>query len=389
MNNSKDDYLNLIRALSGQANILTIPRLYIEMLGGEHIAALLLSQCIYWSDRTKRADGFFYKSDSEWKEELCISRFQLKRALNVLGGLIETKLKKANGAPTTHYRVNGERLTAAIKEYFEIGYIRNLQMEETNKTDIKETRKSVLRETNKSLTLNYAKTTTLNQSAAAEKNAAGAQPAYFVFDEIAPFTQEDFEKIAEHFAGRKFDFDTITMESYHKLAKPAARFLDEKAKEQLGLAGRLSTFLAMRQGEKTNAKRSDFEKELVDILNRYPPDVVDVIKAFSNLWRTLPPTGKAKSYWIQSAQEIIKDCGAQAAKGYLSAIYTEWNKAVNKGDTALYISDIGSVVKMCRAKHLAKLAEGKTVIDEKPNAAEYEKDLALRKEKAAKALKKE
>lgn len=37
-------------------------------------SALFLSQCVYWSTRTKDPDGWFYKSQAEWEEETGLTR---------------------------------------------------------------------------------------------------------------------------------------------------------------------------------------------------------------------------------------------------------------------------------------------------------------------------
>lgn len=96
----------LIESFAGQANILTIPRLFIDWTG-DHISALLLSQIIYWSSRTKDEEGWFYKSAKDWEAELGISDYQLARASKKLTEAgISTKLKKIQGAPTLHYRID-------------------------------------------------------------------------------------------------------------------------------------------------------------------------------------------------------------------------------------------------------------------------------------------
>lgn len=95
----------LITRLTGQANILTIPRLFIDWTG-DHITALFLSQVIYWSSRTDDPEGWFYKSAKEWEEELSISDYQLARGTKKLAEAgLETKLRKIMGAPTQHYRI--------------------------------------------------------------------------------------------------------------------------------------------------------------------------------------------------------------------------------------------------------------------------------------------
>lgn len=57
---NKDHILNLIKSVSGQANIIAFPRLFVDITGDPSLA-MMLSQLIYWSDRATRADGMFYK----------------------------------------------------------------------------------------------------------------------------------------------------------------------------------------------------------------------------------------------------------------------------------------------------------------------------------------
>ncbi|AYU54654.1 DnaD domain protein [Staphylococcus debuckii] len=126
---------SVIKSFSGRENIIPIPVVYIELLGDYHIAAFL-NQLIYWSDKTKRKDGYFYKSYKEWKEELFLSRYQIDKSIDKLKeiGLIKTSLKKANGAPTLHYKVDMDRLTEWICEKLTNGNAKNSQME-LSKTD--------------------------------------------------------------------------------------------------------------------------------------------------------------------------------------------------------------------------------------------------------------
>lgn len=69
-------------------------------------AALYFQQLHYWSDKGGRTDGFIYKTKEEIEEETTLSRYQQDtcRKLLIERGFIETKLIKANGAPTLHYK---------------------------------------------------------------------------------------------------------------------------------------------------------------------------------------------------------------------------------------------------------------------------------------------
>lgn len=137
------EMIALIKTISGQANVLTIPRVFID-IAGDHLSALFLSQCIYWSDKGR--DGWFYKSEKEWHEELGLSPFQIKRVRENLVNLsfIETKLKRANAAPTMHYRVDFGLLTNSI--------IEKLNNRETQQSDYAVSQQSDYEETQQSLT---------------------------------------------------------------------------------------------------------------------------------------------------------------------------------------------------------------------------------------------
>ncbi len=125
----------LITQVAGQANILTIPRLFIDWTG-DHITALLLSQVIYWSSRTADPEGWFYKSAKEWEEELAISDYQLARSTKKLAEAgLETKLRKIAGAPTQHFRIDQTTFVEWISEKLGNGIPTNSEMhfEETGK----------------------------------------------------------------------------------------------------------------------------------------------------------------------------------------------------------------------------------------------------------------
>lgn len=110
-----DDIKNVISTFSGTERHITVPRVYLELLGDFNTAAFL-NQLIFWSDKTKRRDGFFYKTYAEWEDELFLSEYQVRRSSKNLRdlGLIETEVKRANGSPTVHYKVNMEKLSESI-----------------------------------------------------------------------------------------------------------------------------------------------------------------------------------------------------------------------------------------------------------------------------------
>lgn len=179
----------LLSEMSGQANVLTIPRFYLSLLDGDTTTALLLNQIVYWSDRSNCTDGFFYKSYAEWERETSLSQYQVTRAVNKLKklGVLETKLKKANGAPTVHYKLNFDLLTEAI--------VNKLDYQETQQRIIKKLNNPLSRnstihyqETQQSLTETTTETTTETSScelasspgelASSRNNNNGQKPSY-------------------------------------------------------------------------------------------------------------------------------------------------------------------------------------------------------------------
>lgn len=114
----------------GDRTLVLCPTAFVALLDGDHKAAILLSQILYWSDRTKDTDGWFYKSYADWHAETGLSEAQVRRILNgdprvssprrtlrALG--IETLLRKVKrtGAPTLHYRVNQPQFLASLASF--------------------------------------------------------------------------------------------------------------------------------------------------------------------------------------------------------------------------------------------------------------------------------
>jgi len=128
--NNRDYISSIITQFSGQNNIIPIPAIYLKITEDYHTAALL-NQLIYWSDRTSRKDGYFYKSYKEWEEEIHLSKYQVMRATKKLKnmGIVETALKKANGAPTVHYKVDSKEVSQWIVKKLNNGKLRNSTMD--------------------------------------------------------------------------------------------------------------------------------------------------------------------------------------------------------------------------------------------------------------------
>ena len=126
--------LDLLGESYGDKTLVLCPTAFVKLLHGDHPAAILLSQILYWSDRTQDPDGFFYKSYRNWQTETGLSETQVRRIINgdsrvqttqiTLRDLgVETKLKKvkSTGAPTLWYRINQARFLSVLNDWMRQG----------------------------------------------------------------------------------------------------------------------------------------------------------------------------------------------------------------------------------------------------------------------------
>lgn len=114
----------LIKQFTGQDQMLSIPRPFIK-LTGDHECALMLNQILYWSSRTDDPDGWFYKTHEDWAEELELTPSQIRRITKALAKVgVESKLKKHNGAPKMHYRINDEIFEKVFTHFLETETVR-------------------------------------------------------------------------------------------------------------------------------------------------------------------------------------------------------------------------------------------------------------------------
>ncbi|PJF39386.1 MAG: hypothetical protein CUN54_08840, partial [Phototrophicales bacterium] len=144
MQTLREYIFGLFKEIAGQRRMLTIPRLFID-LTGDHLAALLLSQIIYWSDRNPNNDGWFAKNAQEWHDELGLSEYQLRRATSRLKDFgVETKRRPSvnhSGGNTLHYRINPDTLSESILKFLQersLTNSRNMEPEETKGSIYKE-----------------------------------------------------------------------------------------------------------------------------------------------------------------------------------------------------------------------------------------------------------
>ena len=113
----KMDLFKVIAEMNGEGQSFVIPRLYVKLSVG-HVEALVLKQLVFWSNKTKRTDGYFYKKSEELQQETEMTRRQIDRVVKKLvdSGLIETQIKKANGAPTRHFKIKQDEIVSRLHQ---------------------------------------------------------------------------------------------------------------------------------------------------------------------------------------------------------------------------------------------------------------------------------
>ncbi len=97
-------------------------------LAGDVVAGLFLSQLVYWYLPNSKGQSklriykdkeyWIAKTHNEWYEEIRLTQKQVRRSLEVLKskGIVETRIYKYNGTPTTHIRIIKDTFLKKLKE---------------------------------------------------------------------------------------------------------------------------------------------------------------------------------------------------------------------------------------------------------------------------------
>lgn len=81
--------------------------------------ALMLSQLVYWTSRTKDANGWIYKDHHEWTQETGLTRKEQHTARKTLKELGFISEKKHGVPPRVFFRIERETLYKSLIEYSE------------------------------------------------------------------------------------------------------------------------------------------------------------------------------------------------------------------------------------------------------------------------------
>lgn len=190
----------LLSDFSGQGNTLVIPRPFVDFLGGLEVA-LLFSQMLYWSDRTRQPERWFYKTYTDWNTELGLSEYQVRKAVKKLTEwqinddpkpLLATEVRKAQGNPTVHYRV--------IWDNFSESFLHFLQ--ERNRSNSRNEGKETSGSSNRDYNREYSQGPTPGEGFETEVSQPSPAPkgAKTAFRQNrkaqVPFTEADRERLA-------------------------------------------------------------------------------------------------------------------------------------------------------------------------------------------------
>jgi len=112
--------LNTLRQFAGQTRYLAIPKAFIKFAGGLEVG-LVFGQLLFQSDKGKRTDGWIAKADKDIAEELLLTTYAIRKSRKHLKklGILETKLMRWNGSPTTHYRFKWDVLAKLWAAFLE------------------------------------------------------------------------------------------------------------------------------------------------------------------------------------------------------------------------------------------------------------------------------
>lgn len=123
----------LLAELNNVSNKLMLYKPFVSYFGGLDIA-MVLSEIFLWSQisRHKYPDrnGWFYRSYDEWKERIGLNEYRIRKLSRQLEGAeyIETKVAKAYGNPTCHYRsVLGKILNLMVSLNFKETNLNNVR----------------------------------------------------------------------------------------------------------------------------------------------------------------------------------------------------------------------------------------------------------------------
>ena len=112
----RDEIVREAQEATGERHVLVVPAALMALTGDLH-SALLMSQLLYWTDRTSLADGWVYKTREDWCRELFMTPHVLSRCRAQLRALnlIEESHHLVNNRRVLHMRIRTSHTIATLK----------------------------------------------------------------------------------------------------------------------------------------------------------------------------------------------------------------------------------------------------------------------------------
>ncbi|HFI5583261.1 TPA: hypothetical protein ACGQTX_004205 [Raoultella ornithinolytica] len=113
----------IVQAMSGQGNCVTIPGPYLDLFAGDrqqHLLAAILNQLVFWSGKSSLENGWFYKEHAALAKEVrakdgdVVRKAMFKITEQYLSGVIEEELRQVGGTPKKHYRIDQDALISRV-----------------------------------------------------------------------------------------------------------------------------------------------------------------------------------------------------------------------------------------------------------------------------------
>lgn len=309
---SKNPLLQALIVMSGQENVITVHRATVEFLG-DRDSASMLEQLLYWTPRSTK-DGWVAKTDEDWKNELFLSQYAIRKARCHLEklGILETEVHRFNGLATVHYKLN---LDALVERWD--AFLRN-QNPGLSKTQDRSC------ESERPLTEITAEITTHTR---VEENLS----------DTSSLAEEERPTGLSH-ADELF-LETLRAREKKEGASPSTHRPETKE--------RYKELLAQAADKGMTSGRAS--------VGHYPEHVRDTIQAYSEVFRCEPPRftrrkGGEYAQWIQDAEDFNEACGNIDPAEVLRQIGRDFDqhKATHGGLAPFRVTSIRSLVKTAR-----------------------------------------
>lgn len=167
MKDNKDKVKDIIKSIIGEeAFVIGVPVELIHYFNSPQ-KAVALAQIIYLSDKGKKTGGWVFKTYDEMFEVTGVKESTLRNYYVQYKklGFFETRVVKANGFPTVHFKFHLDKFTKSFTQFLQKRYSKNQSIETS------ETEESLTKNTNKDNSL-YIKPYTKAKSQNVNENKA-------------------------------------------------------------------------------------------------------------------------------------------------------------------------------------------------------------------------